>query len=418
MEQHLEETEVQKPYVKRNMSLIISNQFLATIAESIFQLMIIWFIYERTGSALYASGVMAVIMVTQIFVGPFMGVFVDRFEPKRAMQIGYGIMVLVGVFLTISYIVAPSFIVLSIYIALILHNICAQWIGPAKSKLLPRIVGNPNVVKTNGLLSSTGQTADLLGQSVSGFLIAFIGFVGIVLLHSGVYLIASFLLIFVIDLTRKKQDAPNDSVETSSKKRFFIEMREGYYILKENRPVFKSILLASALNLVTVASALTVVLVSDRYGASAVQFGIFNACGALGGIITGLFIGKLMKKAAPMRLFALGLFLSGLALIGVGWTTNLIIGTIFMAFFSASLVLVNVVLNSMMMILIKDSHRGRVFTLVAAIGGIFVPFAALSGGFLVDVVGIAVLFVASGIWLIAWSVLPIVDRDLKQVKLD
>ncbi|WP_054712642.1 hypothetical protein [Bacillus sp. JCM 19041] len=124
-----------------------------------------------------------------------------------------------------------------------------------------------------------------------------------------------------------------------------------------------------------------------------------------------------MKKTAPMRLFALGLFLSGLALIGAGWTTNLIIGTIFMACFSASLVLVNVVLNSMMMILIKDSHRGRVFTLVAAIGGIFVPFAALSGGFLVDVVGIAVLFVASGFWLIAWSLFPLVDRDLKQVKL-
>ncbi|WP_054712645.1 MFS transporter [Bacillus sp. JCM 19041] len=280
--------EAQKPYVKRNMSLIISNQFLATLAESILHLMIIWFIYERTGSALYASGVMAVIMVTQIFVGPFMGVFVDRFEPKRAMQIGYGIMVMVGVILAISYIVAPSLIVLSIYIALILHNICAQWIGPAKSKLLPRIVGNPNVVKTNGLISSTGQTADLLGQSVSGFLIALIGFVGVVLMHSGVYLIASFLLIFVIDLTRKKQDASIELVEAPSKKRFFTEMREGYHILKENRPVFKSILLASALNLVTVASALTVVLVSDRYGASAVQFGIFNACGALGGIITGL----------------------------------------------------------------------------------------------------------------------------------
>lgn len=88
-------------------------------------------------------------------------------------------------------------------------------IEPAKNKLIPRIVVKNKIVQTNDFVSSTSQAGEVIGQSLSGILIGLIGFAGVMLTHSGVYLLASILLFFVISIKSQTESLKEGGEERS-----------------------------------------------------------------------------------------------------------------------------------------------------------------------------------------------------------
>ncbi|MBE1555250.1 MFS transporter [Sporosarcina limicola] len=403
--------------IKRNISLIVTNQFLTALSDSIFSLAIMWYVYEITKSALSASLIMVIISLTGIIVGPFIGVLVDRREPKTSMQIGYACMILVGIILAIVYFYFVDILIVVIYLSLVVHHICMMFISPAKNKLLPRIVGVSKIVKVNGYIYSTSQTADLIGQAISGVLIGIIGFVGVMLFHSGVYLLASILLIFVINVSLVKDKIQTEEESTVTPKTSMLaELKAGMLILKQNRPIFKLVFLATALNATTIAGALFVVLVSDHYGASAVQFGLINAVAAVSGIIIGLVANKLTNFAKPYLVMAITLGISGVAFLSMGLTSNFYFGTLFFMMMTASIIIFSIIDNTLMIVLVKDEFRGRVFMLKVAIASLLIPIFSLAGGLIADSIPVNYLFIFGGCWVLICSLFPLFDRDIRAIE--
>lgn len=402
--------------IKRNMSLIVTNQFLTVLSDSIFTLAIMWYVYEVTNSALSTSLIVSITSLTSILLGPFIGVLVDRKEPKTSMQIGYALMILVGIVLSIIYIATIDLIVLFIYLALVIHVVCMLFIGPAKNKLLPRIVGIPRIVKVNGYILSTSQTASLIGKSISGFIIGAVGFVGVMLFHSGIYLLASILLIFVINIALPKEVQPENIVSAPKKESMWLEFKEGLTILKGNRPIFKIILLATALNATTIAGALLVVLVSIQYGANAVQFGLFNAAAAVSGIVIGLVATKVTNFAKPYFVMFIMLFISGIGFLCMGLTTNFYLGMFFYVIMTVSAIVYSILGNTLIIVLVEDKFRGRLMTLQSAIASLLIPVFSIAGGIIADVIEIKYLFIFAGLWMVVCSFFPLIDRDIRAVE--
>ena len=401
--------------IKRNMSLIVTNQFLTALADSIFMLSIMWYVYEMTKSALSASLVMVIISLTNIVIGPFIGVLVDRREPKTSMQIGYACMILIGIMLSVIYFYFINMLVVFIYLSLVIHLICMKFIHPAKNKLLPRIVGVSKIVKVNGYISSTSQTANLIGQAISGFVIGLVGFVGVMLFHSGIYLLASILLIFVINISLTKEGTEEETA-TPPKTSMLTELRAGMVALKQNRPVFKLVLLSTALNATTIAGALFVVLVSDHYGANAVQFGLINAAAAVGGILIGLVANKVANFAKPYIVIGSMLGISSFAFSAMGLTSNFYLGTLFFVIMTVALIIEGIIYNTLMIVLVEDRFRGRIFTLQGAISSLLIPFFSLAGGLIADLVSVQTLFVSGGVWVLICALFPLIDRDIRAIK--
>lgn len=402
--------------IKRNMSLIVTNQFLTVLSDSIFTLAIMWYVFEVTNSTFSTSLIMAIISLTGILVGPFIGVLVDRREPKTSMQIGYAFMIVIGIALSIVYIAAVDLIVLFIYLSLVIHVVCMLFISPAKNKLLPRIVGIPRIVRVNGYISSTSETASLIGQSISGFIIGAVGFIGVMLFHSGIYLLASILLIFVINISLPKEVEPNEIVSVSKKRSMWGELKEGFSILKGNRPIFKTILLATAINTTTIAGALLVVLVSTQYGATAVKFGLFNAAAAVGGIVIGLLATKVTNFAKPYFVMFTMLLISGIAFLSMGLTTNFYFGMIFYVIMTVSIIVYSILHNTLMIVLVEDKFRGRLMTLQGAIASLLIPAFSIAGGIIGDLIEIKYLFIYAGLWVVICAFFPLIDRDIRAIK--
>lgn len=403
--------------IKRNMSLIVTNQFLTVLADSIFTISIMWYMYEITGSPLSSALITAVGSLSSVFIAPFIGVLVDRREPKSSMQIGYLAMVIVGVFLALAYLFWLDGVAFAIYLALIIHDICMTFIGPAKNKLLPRIVGVHRIVKVNGYISSTSSTASLIGQAISGVLISIMGFIGVMLFHSGVYVVASILLIFVINIAAPKEKG--EQIDTSEKKKpsMFSEMKEGWAVLLKNRAIFKLTLLGSAMNATTIAGALSVVLITDHYSGSAFQFGLFGAFAAVSSILIGLIADRATSFAKPAIVMFLTVSVSGIAFMSMGLTTAIYLGILFFVIMNVLMTVHGILYSALLIVLVEDKFRGRVFTLNSAIASFLMPGFAIAGGFIAEW-GIPVnyLFVGAGIWVLLLSFFILFDPDIRGIE--
>ncbi|WAA09114.1 MFS transporter [Fervidibacillus albus] len=401
--------------IQRNRTIIVANQFISSLAESILYVAIMWYVYEVTSSALSSAFVVTLFILSDVFLGPFVGVFVDRLNPKTGMHIGYAIMTTIGVLLSLVYIFSIDYFLVFLYLAIIIHNVGGTVMGSSKNKLLPHIVGYNQVVRTNGFISSSGQVASLLGNTVSGYLFSIIGFIGVVLMHSGAYLVASLLLFLIVTSFGQKALEKNEEKQTK-KASFSTELKEGFLALKKSKPLLKTVILFSVVNMTTLAGSLIVVLIKDHYNGSSAQYGLVNALSLLAGTLMGLMIGKITKFVKTNVLFISALFLAGIAYFGAGITTNFYIGAFFLMFFAASNVVVGVMYNSMLILFVEEKVRARVTTMYGAIMGIFIPPFTILGGLLADQVGIAPLFIGSGIWLILWSFFPMIDKDMKGLK--
>ena len=402
--------------IKRNMSFIVTNQFLTILADSIFLLAIQWYMYDITQSPLSASLITAVGALTSVLISPLIGVFVDRLEPKSSMQIGYALVVSLGVILALVYLYWLDGMAFVIYLTLIIHTICLTFIGPAKNKLLPRIVGISRIVKVNGYISSTSSTASLVGQGVSGLLIAAVGFTGVMLMHSGVFIIASILLMFIRDITTvAKQEHSNN--ETSTPKGFVSELKAGWAVLKQNKPILKLTILASLMNATTIAGALSVVLIADHYNGDAVDYGLFGAFAAAGGIAIGLVAEKVTSFAKPYIVMFVCLSIAGAAFMFMGISNILVLGIFLFVVMNIMMTVYGILYESMLIVLVKDEFRGRVFTLNGAIATLLMPVFAVMGGIVAERgVPVNVLFIGAGIWVVILSLYLLFDRDLRSIK--
>lgn len=397
--------------------MIVTNQFLTNLADSIFTISIMWYMYEITGSPLSSALITAVGSLSSVFIAPIIGVLVDRREPKSSMQFGYLAMVIVGVFLSLAYLFWLDGVAFAIYTALIIHDICMTFIGPAKNKLLPRIVGVNRIVKVNGYISSTSSTASLIGQAISGVLITIMGFVGVMLFHSGVYVIASILLIFVINIAAPREEEAHSDVQEKKKTSMFSEMKEGWVVLLRNRAIFKLTLLGSAMNATTIAGALAVVLISDHYGGNAFQFGLFGAFAAVSSILVGLVADKATSFARPAIVMFSTMSVSAIAFLSMGLTTALYLGILFFVIMNVLMTVYGILYSALLIVLVEDKFRGRVFTLNGAIASFLLPGFAIAGGIIAEW-GIPVnqLFVGAGIWVLLLSFFLLVDPDIRGIQ--
>ncbi|MFD1018573.1 MFS transporter [Thalassobacillus hwangdonensis] len=408
-----------KANVKRNMGVIVTNQFLTALADSIYDVVIFWYVYEQTQSALFASFITAISFVTQIILGPFIGVFVDRREPKRAMQLGFLIMVLVGLSVSLFYFYLNDYFIILLYLGVILHEIGMVTVGPAKNKLLPRIVGMERIVQVSGYISSTSQVSIILGKSLSGFLIAAIGFIGVMLTHSVVYIVASLLLNLLIVTTLHNKDIVNESAAAMEKKQFssyVADLKDAFKLMRSHRPLYKLIWIGMVLNVASVIGPLFVVIVQEQYGAGAVVFGWFHTIGACAGILVGLFAKNIVNSLKPYLVFGISITLAGVTILTVGTLTDLYSGMAVYFIMTFCLTVFNIAFSSLMITLVQDEYRGRVKNLMGAIAAFMIPAVSIIGGYVADQSSASFVYVIAGIWVSLWGSLIFFDKDIRTIK--
>jgi MFS family permease len=160
-------------------------------------------VYELTGSTLLVGGVGAAQAVALLVLSPLGGVYADRLDRRRLLQVTQ----------TVAMVVALGLAVLTatgrvqawhVFVSVLLTTAAATFDQPARQALIPAMVPREELPEAIALLNPSRELAILVGPAMAGLLIAVSGPEAMYFVDAGSYA----LLVVLLALVRIPRLAP------------------------------------------------------------------------------------------------------------------------------------------------------------------------------------------------------------------
>lgn len=415
----------------KNTLMFITNDFVTALGNSIFMILIIWYVYDITGSGVATAVIGSFTHICSFFAGPVAGVYADRSKnPLSLLRWTLRINGILVIFMiTNLYFSSGNNEIWAIFILVALREITFSLEKPSQTRIIPMIVPVDYVSKLIGYRSISSNIADLIGNSISGFLIASIGIIGGLIFNSITFFIGSVLIGFIriLSLEERTGESPelftdgtvkdpinsssNDVTKQNSESKinpskekkqgnFKKEIFEGFRYIWENKYIRKITIITTIINVSSMIGPILVVYFSDFLNRSIESYGIFNAALTGGSILSGLIIGKLNMKLKNSTIVLMGWSFLSIILIFMFFDVHILVTYFFGFSLGIGLTLPSITLNTVMVLIIPDSHRGRVSTIIQAIAVVLIPLFNIIGGVISDVFGANYVFLIAGLWIV------------------
>lgn len=367
------------------------------------------YVYGETGSTLATGLSVVATALPSVVVGQVAGVLVDRWDYRQTMLAANLALVPVTL-LFLGVTSAPWWLVVPV--AFVQASV-GQFLGPAENALLPTLVVKERLGAANSLNALNNNLARLVGPALGGLLVAGLGFAGVVVVDALTYLVAALLIAGVKAPVRATHNPPDEQDGSSQPldslnpyQRLLTEWRDGLAAVKRNRLLVLSFVAAALVGFGEgFISTLMAPFVEVMLGGGGLELGYIFSAQAVGGVTAGLLLTGYADRISPVKLLAWGGLLSGLLLVlifnlpfayPVLWPVLLltaVAGLPFAAWGTAQMTLVQTEA--------EPEKRGRVFASYFATFGLFQLIGMGVSGYLGDMVGVIVINMDAGTYLLA-----------------
>lgn len=254
-------------------------------------------------------------------VGPFAGVPIDRFGPKRVLVVAYA----AGAGAAVAMASATSYRQL---LALgVVHGIVKAFSQPATDTLAPRLVEDRDLLAANAVLGASSESAIVFGPLVAAVAIGLWGLRGAFLVDAATFLVGIAVVVPLRLRTLPAAPATAGSAEDGHPSEpprpatVWADVRAGFALVAR-RPVLRFTMLMSTVVFVTWSAYIVVepIYVRDVLDRPASFFALLQTAFGTGLVLTGLMLPRLGDRVAGTRALALSVLLSGL-------TAGLYVGT-------------------------------------------------------------------------------------------
>ena len=344
-------------FQNRNLTLLWLGQLVSQSGDSIYQVGLLWFVLELTGSS-SATGLVAMASyLPAVLLSLFAGVAADRGDKRQIMLISdgarFGVVLLVPIALLFG-ILDPIFLGINAFGV----AIGATFFNPARDAFIPQIVPKDGLIRANSLIQTTWQFALLLGPAVAGGLLHYLGNFHLFVACTFTYLF-SFIFIFFIRSGGK-------AISASKKSPGMKEIKDGLVFALKNPVIFPLLLLTAADNMFIMGPAIVAspVFVKETLGLGAGAFALIMSCHAVGMLLgsSGLFImGNRFKKG---HILLAGMVLDGITFIPLYFVESLVSAGIIIVIHSLSVPMMTVSRASLIQDMVPPRMTGRVFAMV------------------------------------------------------
>jgi DHA3 family macrolide efflux protein-like MFS transporter len=361
----------------RNYLLFWSGQLVSLLGSSIVQFAIIWWITVVTGSAMYLALASFLGLAPLVVVGPFAGVFADRWNRKKLVFVADLMQALAIVVLIIFYWIG-NVVIWQVLAVLTVRAVFQAFHEPTVSAITPSMVPKDKLSRMNGLNYLFSGAVRLAGPVSAAVLLQFWQIQQILWIDALTFL-AAMVPLLIIKIPFVRTSATNSS--------FKDELRQGFSFVRRARGMLTIAILATSLNfLITPLSTLLPYFVKFDHLGGAAELALVMAFfegGILGG---GLFMSlkKGFEKKIATAIVSIIIAFSGYALIaltpsGLFW---------FMALsalvFAVCLPVANVLLQTIMQTVVPLDMQGRVNSVTMALSMAAQPAGTLISGAIVQ----------------------------------
>lgn len=365
-----------------------------------------WLTYELTASPLLTGLAIGMGTIPPVIVAPIAGVLTDSLDRRMVMiaaiasfaifVAAFGCVVILGALQT-WHIFAMSF----------MAGVSGSFLIPAEQALIANVVPKRRLVNAFALSGFAISVTRLAAPAMTGFVIAFIGAGGAVMLASA---FASIAIFFAMGLRVPKKDYWHPI----QPKAVWADLVEAAYYVKQSKIVLAmTVLTATLLMFVsTVNMGLMPVFASDVFDQGPEVLGLLVA--ALGGGMTigTILLASIGNSERRGRLVILTAALTAVGIMAFSHIGSLTLGFPILMFYGATMAMTWMVTSALIQSVVPDNLRGRVSALTVTTHAVF-PLGTLLVGTLAEMLGApAATLVSGSITLVIVLAIPIAFRGI------
>ena len=389
---------------------IWAGQAVSLITSAILQMTIIFYLTEKTGSAMVLSMASLVGFLPYAVFGPAIGVLVDRYDRKKIMIGADLIIAAAGAVLAIIalYMELPVWMVM---VVLFIRSIGTAFHSPALNAVTPLLVPEDQLIKCAGYSQSLQSISYILSPAVAALLYSVWELNAIIAIDVLGAIIASLTVAFV-NIPKLKVD------QQSLQSNFIKEMKEGIVVLRQNKGLFTLLLLGTLYTFVYMPiNALYPLISLEYFNGTPMHISITEIAFASGMLAGGLILGRLGSYEKRVLLITGSFFMMGasLAIAGLLPPSGFIIFVVCCAIMGLSVPFYSGVQTALFQEKIKPEYLGRVFSLTGSIMSLAMPLGLILSGFFADRIGINHWFLISGILIIGIAIVCPMMTEIRKL---
>lgn len=375
---------------KKSFYTIYIGQAFSLLSSSAVQFSIIWWITLQTGSALALTYASVVGLLPQAVIGPFAGVWIDRYNRKTIMIIADSLIALSSLVLGISFFFgSPSMIF--IYVILFIRALGETFHKPALQAVIPQLVPESELTKAGGLGQMVSTACSMAGPMLGALLMSLISlqYVMIVDIVGAVFAVATLSSVHV---ARHK-------TASNGKLRIMAEMKQGLKALVANKALMRVSIpvLVSTVVFVPLGTLLPL-MVKLYFNGNAWQNGIVQALFSSGMLIAALIISVTGGLKKQFLMISLGIFSLGVCSIlgGILPSSAFWLFCIVIFIMGTTGMLINIPFTSYIQRTIPEENLGKVISLVTSVMSFAAPVGMFIAGPVSELIGVSNWMIGAG----------------------
>lgn len=400
---------------RKTFVTIYIGQAFSILGSAAVQFSIIWWLTMQTESAITLTTASIVGFLPNIFIGPFAGVWVDRYNRRTVMILADGLVALSSAVLGAAFLAGTPSIGF-IYIILFLRGLGSTFHSPAMQAAIPLLVPGDMLSKAGGWGNMISSLSSMLGPVLGAALMAFMPIAAVMLVDilGAAFAIVCLLLIKIPDIPRQK--------EQQETRRFSSDFKEGIAALRSNRPLMSIFIPMVFVNILYMPlGSLFPLLIRTHFVGTAWDTSIAEFTFAAGMLISSFIMGIWggMKKRFLMVSLAV-VMLGVLSFVG-----GILPPTAFFVFaggcffMGATGTFTNVPLMAHIQETTSPEVLGKVLSIIMTAMSLAMPAGLVIAGPVSETIGVARWFVYSGLAIIVvgfvtWLVSKKYDVPAKQ----
>ena len=391
---------------------IWAGQAVSLITSAILQMAIIFYLTEKTGSAMVLSMASLVGFLPYAVFGPAIGVLVDRHDRKKIMIGADLIIAAAGAVLAI----VALYTELSVWIVMVvlfIRSIGTAFHSPALNAVTPLLVPEEQLTKCAGYSQSLQSISYIISPAAAALLYSVWKLNAIIAIDVLGAVIAS-ITVAIVSIPKL-----GDQVQ-SLKPNFLREMKEGIVALRQNKGIFALLLLGTLYTFVYMPiNALFPLISMEYFNGTPVHISITEIAFASGMLVGGLLLGRLGNFDKRVLLITGSFFIMGasLAVSGLLPPSGFVIFVACCAVMGLSVPFYSGVQTALFQEKIKPEYLGRVFSLTGSIMSFAMPIGLILSGFYADRIGVNHWFLLSGILIIGIAIVCPMITEVRKLDL-
>jgi DHA3 family macrolide efflux protein-like MFS transporter len=380
------------------------GQVVSLLGSSLVQFSLIWWLTRTTGSATVLATATLIATLPEIFLLPFSGALVDRWNRKTVMIVADSLIALAT--LTLMFLFATGReSIWAVYGILFIRTAGATFHYPAEIASIALMVPKEHLARIAGLNQTIGGMLGIIAPPLGALLISLLPMQGVLAIDVGTALIAISILAFLAIPRPSGQIAQTDKMK--EKTSYWQDLRAGWKYMTTWPGLMGVTLLAMGINFVmTPATSLSPLVVTREYHGGVMQLGLVDSFLGIGVILGGLALSawggfKRRIHTCMMGVAGIGAGILIYGLMPSNWFPAAVAGIFLLGFMQA---MANGPMDAILQANVDPNMQGRVFSLLIAGARTMAPLSLLVAGPVADWLGVRTWYLIGGSMCIVMAV--------------